>query len=157
MNLTNNSIVTNTDIGTGAAALACNTTYTPCCTSFENPETDWYFPNGSRVPNDPYLPYQRTRGRFSGRVILNRNSESTTTGIFHCDIPDASGVTQSLYVGIYDNGTGESCTLSEGLVICEEISSIPDKDSIFQVFVHNPCSKTEFACMSFIMCGIHES
>ena len=99
-----------TDIGTGDAALLCTTTYTPCCTNFENPETHWYFPNGSRVPNNPNLPYRRTRGAYPGRVILSRNSESTTTGIFHCDIPDASGVIQSLYVGIYDSGTGESCT-----------------------------------------------
>jgi len=107
LNLPNNSIVTNTDIGTGAAALACTTTYTPCCNS-ANPETQWYFPNGSQVPNNPNLPYQRTRGHFPGRVILNRNSESTTTGIFHCDLPDASGSPQSLYVGIYDSNTGES-------------------------------------------------
>jgi len=112
MSLTNNSIVTDSDIGTGTAALVCTTTYTPCCTS-DNQDSQWYFPNGIQVPNNPALPYQRTRGSFPGRVILNRNSESTTTGIFHCDIPDASGVTQSLYVGIYDMNTGESCTLSE--------------------------------------------
>jgi len=112
ISINNNSIVTNSDIGTGYAALACTTTYASCCTGFGNPETQWYFPNGSRVPNNPALPYQRTRGQNLGRVILHRNSESTTTGIFHCDIPDASGVTQSLYVGIYDSGTGESCTLS---------------------------------------------
>jgi len=105
MFLTNNSIVTNTDIGTGAAALVCTTTYTPCCSSANN-ETQWYSPNGSQVPNNPNLPYQRTRGRDPGRVILSCNSESTTTGIFHCDLPDASGATQSLYVGIYDSGTG---------------------------------------------------
>jgi len=116
MNLTNNSIVTNTDIGTGAAALVCTTVYTPCCTS-ANPETQCYFPNGSQIPNNPALPYQRTRGQNPGRVILNRNSHSTTTGIFRCDLPDASGATDSLYVGIYDSGTGESCILSEWLVI----------------------------------------
>jgi len=115
--LTNNSIVINTDIGTGTAALSCTTTYTPCCSSV-NPETQWYFPNGTQVPNNPALPYQRTRAP-TGRVILNRNSESTTTGIFHCDIPDASGVTQSLYVGIYDMSTGESCARR---IICEEIT-----------------------------------
>jgi len=101
----NNSIVNITDIGTGSAALLCTTTYTPCCNSLDNPETQWYFPNRSQVPNNPALPYQRTRG--PGIVILNRNSESTTTGIFHCDIPDASGVLQSLYVGIYISSTGE--------------------------------------------------
>ena len=108
----NNSIVTNTDIGTGSEALLCTTTYTPCCSS-ANQETQWYFPNGSQVPNNPSLPYQRTRGQNPGRVILSRNSESTTTGIFRCDIPDDSGVTQSFYVGIYTATTGESCTLSE--------------------------------------------
>ena len=111
MTYPNNSIVTNTDIGTGSAALVCTTTLPGCCHSGHQ-ETQWYFPNGSQVPNNPSLPYQRNRGRNPGRVILIRNSESTTTGIFHCDIPDASGVTQSLYVGIYDSGTGESCTLS---------------------------------------------
>ena len=65
---------------------------------------------------------------------LNRNSESTTTGIFRCDIPDASGVTQSLYVGIYTGATGEFYMLSEGL-------EISDKDSTFQVFVINPYAK----------------
>ena len=107
----NNSIVTNTDIGTGSAALVCTTTYTPCCTS-ANQDTQWYFPNGSQVPNDRYLPYQRTRGQNPGRVNLNRNSESNITGIFHCDIFDANGTIRSLYVGIYNATTGESCTLS---------------------------------------------
>ena len=117
MPLTNNSIVAMTDIGTGDAALVCTTTYTPCCTS-ANPETQWYFPNGSQVPNNQNLPYQRSRGRFPGRVILRRNSESTIAGIFHCDIPDASGVTQSLYVGIYTCAAGEFCTLREWTDIC---------------------------------------
>ena len=116
MSLPNNSIVTTTDIGTGAAALVCTTTYTPCCSS-ANPETLWYFPNGSPVPNNPALSYHRKRGRDPGRVILVRNFESTTTGIFHCDIPDTSGFIQSLYVGIYDNSAGESCILTEWLVI----------------------------------------
>jgi len=108
----NNSIVTNTDIGTGSAALLCTTTYRPCCSS-GNPETQWYFPNGSQIPNNPTLPYQRTRRYRSwffhpaGGVILNHNSESNTTGIFRCDILDSNGVTQSLYVGIYTSTTGE--------------------------------------------------
>ena len=108
----NNSIVTNTDIGTGSAALICTTTLPGCCFSGHQ-ETQWYFPNGSQVPNNPSLPYRRSRGQNPGRVILSRNSESTITGIFHCTIPDASGVTQSFFVGIYTATTGESCTLSE--------------------------------------------
>ena len=128
--LPNNSIVTDTDIGTGPAALLCTTTYTPCCNS-GNPETQWFFPNGSQVPNNPALPYRRTRDINLRRVILSRNSESATTGIFHCDIPDESGVTQSLYVGIYDMNTGESCTLREWFIICEETAGTQDKGSTF--------------------------
>jgi len=134
MNLTNNSIVTMTDIGTGAAALACTTKYRPCCTS-ANQETQWYFPNGNPVPNDPALPYQRTRRSSYGRVILSRNSESTTTGIFHCVIPVDYGVTQSLYVGIYNRTTGESCILcvfaSLFQFICKEVSGTPVKHSTY--------------------------
>ena len=130
MDLPNNSIVTNTDIGTGTAALVCTTTYRPCCTS-ANPESQWYFPNGSPVPNNPALPYQRTRG--TGTVILSRNSESTTTGIFHCTLRNVSGALQSLYVGIYDVNTGESCTLKQWFVICEEIAGTQDKGSTFHV------------------------
>ena len=105
---TNNSIVTRTDIGTGSAALLCTTAYFPCCNS-GNPGTQWYFPNGNQVVNNGSLPYYRTRSGIAnpGSVRLNRNPEGTTTGIFRCDIPDASGELQSIYVGIYDSNTGE--------------------------------------------------
>ena len=115
MSLTNNSAVAMILIGTGFDGLACTTTLMACCNS-GNPETQWYFPNGIQVPNNPALPYQRTRAFNPGRVILNRNSDSTTTGVFQCDILDASGATRSFYVEIDDTATGESCVLSEWLV-----------------------------------------
>ena len=112
---TNNSVVTITDIGTDSAALHCTTTYIPCCFSGPPPGTNWYFPNGSRVSNINTLPYYRSRtdGRISppGAVLLHRNPGATTTGIFCCDILDATGTFQSIYVGIYTATTGESCTL----------------------------------------------
>ena len=123
MNHANNSIVTRTDIGTDSAALLCTTTYSPCCSS-GNPGTQWYLPDGSQVQNNGGLPYYRNRN--PGTVLLHRNLQGTTTGIFHCDILDASGVLQSMFVGIYDSGTGESCTLSEWSVVCKEISCIHD-------------------------------
>ena len=114
VNYTSNSVVTITDIGTGSAALICTTTFRVCCFS-GNPGTHWYFPNGSRVENIDSLPYYRTRTSiFSsppGTVRLNRNPEGTTTGVFRCEILDASGIFQSIYVGIYTATTGESCTL----------------------------------------------
>ena len=109
---TSNSVVTITDIGTGSAALLCTTTYTPCCFSGPPPGTHWYFPNGSRVENIDSLPYYRSRTDAirspPGTVRLNRNPEGTTTGIFRCEILDASGDFKSIYVGIYTSTTGES-------------------------------------------------
>ena len=105
---TNNSIVNRMDIGTGSAALLCTTTYSLCC-SHVNRDTQWFFPNGSQVVNDGGLPYYRTRSTNPRSVRLNRYPEGTTTGIFRCDILDANGVLQSMFVGIY----GESCTLIE--------------------------------------------
>ena len=121
----NNSVVTITDIGTGSAALNCTTTYSPCC--FSNPPTHWYYPNGSRVSNTYTLPYYRTRGDSLltpgrvGAVFLHRNPEGTTTGIFCCDILDASGNLQSIYVGIYTATTGESCTLKSNKFVEQEL------------------------------------
>ena len=115
MQYTNNSVVNITDIGTGSAALNCTTTYIPCCFSVPPRGTHWYFPNGSRVENINTLPYYRSRtdaSRFPpGAVLLHRSPEGTTTGVFRCDIPDANGIFQSIYVGIYTATTGEFCTV----------------------------------------------
>ena len=121
---TNNSVVTITDIGTGSAALICTTTRIGCCLSTDG--SHWYFPDGSTVQRTDTTYYRtRTISRFRtrtvaglggvGTVSLNRNPVATTTGVFRCDIPDASGVLQSLYVGIYFAYTGESCTLKSSM------------------------------------------
>ena len=111
---TNNSVVNITDIGTGSAALRCTTTYTPCCYSGPPPGTHWYFPNGSRVDRFDTLPYYRNRTNTGypfndpiGAILLHHNPEGTTTGVFCCEIRDAIGAFQSIYVGIYTATTGE--------------------------------------------------
>jgi len=87
-------------------------------------------PDGSEVMKN--LPYHRTRARDPGALLLHRNPEGNTTGIFRCDIPATStSDTQSLYVGMYSSITGESCTLSGWLVTCKEISSTPAKESSY--------------------------
>ena len=112
---TSNSVVTITNIGTDSAALHCTTTYLPYCFSGPPPGTHWYFPNGSQVERFSTLPYYRSRidAQLSppGAVLLHRNPGATTTGVFHCEIRDATGIFQSIYVGIYTTTTGESCTL----------------------------------------------
>ena len=103
---TNNSVVTITDIGTDSAALICTTTGTGCCTSGRGDE--WYFPNGSAVQRTgtTYFRSRTVTSGSGGTVLLHRNSGATTTGVFRCDIP-----ADSIYVGIYNATTGESCTL----------------------------------------------
>ena len=113
----NNSVVNITDIGTDSAALICTTTNRGCCTSIRG--DDWYFPNGSAVQRTG-TTYYRTRTTTSGpggTVRLNRNPGATTTGIFRCDIRDASGDLQSLYAGIYTATTGESRTLKSDICL----------------------------------------
>ena len=115
-NYTNNSVVNITDIGTGSAALICTTTNLACCLSTDG--SHWYFPDGSTVQRTG-IRYYRTRTNADlgggGTVLLHRNPGATTTGVFHCDIPDDSGTFQSIYVGIYTNTTGESCTLKSNM------------------------------------------
>jgi len=109
VNYSDNSIVTITEIGTGSAALFCNTTLPQCC--FSGNGGGWFLPNGNAIINNQSLPYYRTRAQYPGAILLHRNPEGTTTGIFRCDVPVTDG-NQSLYVGIYTSTTGESCTLS---------------------------------------------
>ena len=112
-----------TDIGTGSSALRCTTTFKPCCFSGPSPGTHWYFPNGSRVGNTNTLPYYRSRTDSGyprgtvGTVLLHRNPEGATTGIFRCEIRDASGAFRSIYVGIYTAITGESCRFTQHIFI----------------------------------------
>ena len=41
-------------------------------------------------------------------VRLNRRNNATSpTGVYRCEIPDASGTNQTLYVGIYVESGGE--------------------------------------------------
>ena len=122
VNYTSNSVVTITDIGTGGAALICATTLPGCCLSTDG--SHWYFPDGSAVQRTG-TTYYRTRtfplvdGRpaSGGAVRLHRNPGATTTGVFHCDIPDGSGDLQSIYVGIYTATTGEPCTLKSDICL----------------------------------------
>ena len=105
---TNNSVVNITDIETGSAALLCTTTNPGCCLSIDG--SHWYFPDGSQVQRTG-TTYYRTRTFYFGTVRLHRNPGAITTGVFHCDIRDASRDLQSLYVGIYTATTGESCIM----------------------------------------------
>ena len=75
---------------------------TNCCSSAETggaPLGNWFFPNRTEVPtNDTGWLFYSTRG--PGVVQLHRRTGGVS-GIYHCVIPDLSGVNQTLYVGLY--------------------------------------------------------
>ena len=46
-------------------------------------------------------------------VRLNRRSGGVV-GLYLCEIPDADGVNQTLYVGLYNQGTGTLILIQRG-------------------------------------------
>ena len=78
---------------------------------------EWYYPDGSRVPivGERALFY-RTR-RDDGLVLLHRRNHNiitaSSTGLFCCELPDATDVTRTLCIGLLPTGNigGTSFTL----------------------------------------------
>ena len=118
------------DIGEGDDALLCVTEQTACC---QPPYTDemepdignWFFPNGTRVPDEHVnvtsgleWDFYRTRGHSV--VLLNRR-KGGENGIYSCKIPDALGVMQTIYI---EATTGEwyiytaECILQKSEIQC---------------------------------------
>ena len=109
----NNSLVTLEDIDEGADALLCLTDQPGCCrlydtyTGYWRPSVgNWFFPNGTRVPSPDWLwDVYRSRGWMV--VRLHRRRRGGVNGIYSCVIPDATNVTQTIYIGVYTASTGE--------------------------------------------------
>ena len=98
----NNSIVTLTDIGEGNDALNCKNNLTGVNGSVRG---DWYFPDGTRVlsaPNNSEI--YRTRDQMAVRMNNRGGGEE---GIYHCEIPDAMHLNQTIYIGVYNTSSGE--------------------------------------------------
>ena len=89
------------DIGEGDDALLCVTDLTTCCRpSNVNARGNWFFPNGTRVPSSGVnWDFHRTRGQSVLRLQRRQGGEE---GIYHCMIPDAMNVTQTIYIGVYN-------------------------------------------------------
>ena len=112
----NNSLVTLQDIGEGGDALFCVTDLTACCLYYTDVNGfavgNWYFPNGTRVPSSGNKwDFHRTRGQM---VVLLHRRRSGENGIYHCVIPDATNVTQTVYIGVYTASAGMcKCNLKQ--------------------------------------------
>ena len=100
----NNSLVTLEEIGEGDDALLCMTDLTACCHN-ESALGNWFFPNGTGVP-DTGVQWKFFRSRDQSVVHLNQR-RAGVTGIYRCEIPDARNVTQTITIGVYTAGTGK--------------------------------------------------
>ena len=107
----NHGYVVISDIGTAGddTALLCITNRPPP-TGSSNSGGIWFAPDGTRVPssgNDvPGL--RRSRGPMVVRLYRNTvSTETPTEGIYQCEIMDAAGTPQMLYVGLYFTGGGK--------------------------------------------------
>ena len=107
----NNSVITVTDIGSSffMSALFCLTPSLECCSDSETPNAasvtrEWYLPDGTPVSSAGTV---FSREQVSSAVALYRSGGTSPAGVYRCEIPDASGTSQNIYIGIYPQGDGE--------------------------------------------------
>ena len=95
-----------------------------CCARAQSPGGvtlgDWYYPNGTGVANafvafDIQWDFYRNRGQSVVRMNRRRGG---VNGIYHCVIPDTTGVDQTIYIGVYTAGSGEYCICTHVLFKC---------------------------------------
>ena len=95
------------DIGEGDDALLCITELSACCQQVHTNDTgsalgNWFFPNGTIVPSEVVygttgLQFDIYRTRGHSMVLLHRR-KGGVNGIYRCEIPDALGVIQTIYI-----------------------------------------------------------
>lgn len=110
----NNSIVSITDIGEGInSALLCVTNNTSCCHPEESSDNRtvglWYLPNGKPAGGTGRSFYQ-TRGASVVR-LFHKSLTTSPSGVFLCEVPDVSGVKQSVFIGVYPPNEGRTIKL----------------------------------------------
>lgn len=104
----NNSLVNLKDIGeSDDDALLCITELSACCQHLYTNDTEpalgnWFFPNGTRIPGEVVdgttgLQFNIYRTRGHSVVLLHRR-KGGVNGIYRCEIPDALGVIQTIYI-----------------------------------------------------------
>ena len=105
--------MTVTDIGTSIGlGIYCLTPNLECCSDSETPNAasvtrEWYLPDGRPLTSDN-LPFIKTL--YSSAVTLHRDRfsfSSASSGVYRCEIPNASGISQNIFVGVYPQEDGE--------------------------------------------------
>ena len=112
--LANHSYVDISQVGrdvNGSDTVQCRTDLETCCSMPQGPHRgDWYFPAGDRLPFPDGSDI--VESRQAQRVDLRRNSGTTPTGIYRCDIQTVAvhatddSVRASVYVGLYTSDGG---------------------------------------------------
>ena len=88
------------DIGEGESALYCRTDRESCCGAPPYRAGQFYYPNGSLVPISG-AGQGFYRDRHTQQIRLNRRQGVIApTGMYRCEIPDASGVTWRLLANL---------------------------------------------------------
>ena len=104
--LANNSYIDRGRVGEGDDALKCVTGYADCCTG---PDVGgWTDSRGTSVGqevNGNTSVYVTRENKVMGLNRYNRSGGSS--GMWRCDIPDSSGVMQSIYIYTGISTTGE--------------------------------------------------
>ena len=97
---TNNSAASLLEVGEGENALLCKTNRKECCGTPPNRFGEFYYPNGIKVPiAKQQQGFYRNRGE--NVIRLNRRDGITSpTGKYQCEIPDASGSVQNIYMSL---------------------------------------------------------
>ena len=101
------------EIGEEADALICVTNNVGCCFGSVG---NWYLPNLSKLwsessHSDIFID------RGTNVVRLNHRKKATfPSGVFRCEIPDANGNIQNIYIGVYSERSGH------GVVIASELT-----------------------------------
>ena len=105
----NHGFVLLDNIGKSRESLRCLTDNRACCGRGQSPGEgilgDWYYPNGTGVANNGEMwEFYRDRGQSVVRMNRRRGG---VTGIYCCVIPDAAGVNQNIYIGVYTAASGK--------------------------------------------------
>ena len=93
---------------TEEGALLCNTDDSTCCSGVLNPNGggrgEWYLPGETGAIPSPSGGgnFYRTRALMVLR-LNRRNSVTTPTGVYRCEIPTTSGLVDK-HIGVYDTG-----------------------------------------------------
>lgn len=137
--ISNNSLLLLDSLGDGNTTdtpLHCYTPLSPCCNTSRH--GTWVAPGAG---NTPLSDSQDSTGLYQSwgdnQIIrLHRSiAMDSAEGLYHCEVPDRDGVTQRLYVGIYNTTAGEGiasklyCIIAHthgtnSIIVCESVSIV---------------------------------